>query len=529
MSLPASLPGSGCCLPRLTNAWQVAGSIHTTWRDYWEKQRYDYADPESKAEALSGIRQALLRKRVIKRQHKAERKATAIPFSPVEPETLRIEVRDEGEHVHYPLKAADVRAVLEVLPAGIAEGLSSVTFCLGKAYMRTYSQGADRDPYTGRVGSESVMTGVFLPPVLGTYNYQTNRIFLYAYIYNFSLPLDLAVQAYLKLRMLTTFLHELAHHEDNRKRIARGRWLGAYDTKAEDYAYRRQAELADDSLESLLFERYPIEMKALSGWVEAHGGYRLPVRELLKGGQVFTAADAVESLFMEAEKGSSKAPLQLLFARKLYYAGYHDGALSILEGIFSANPNHMESSVLIADIYRHKGDLNQAEMYALKVLSREPKQDTALSVLCDVYFEKANWTGLVAISRKGQMQAHHSKGYRYFWYLERQLIALLFLKQPGEAEALLGDYSGGNHSTEIRRQAFRSLLLLATGRYSEAQALSVSLLQRKRGGQVVAAAIAKGVANASAARLKDKARTYKLLPKEKAVLKNSKINELPFI
>ncbi|MBK8492957.1 MAG: hypothetical protein IPL49_19240 [Saprospirales bacterium] len=40
---------------------------------YWEKKRYQYADRQKQANELEEIREALIRKRAIKRQRKAER------------------------------------------------------------------------------------------------------------------------------------------------------------------------------------------------------------------------------------------------------------------------------------------------------------------------------------------------------------------------------------------------------------------------------------------------------------------------
>lgn len=119
------------------------------WRDYWEKQWYDYVDFESKVEVLFGIRQVLFCKWVIKRQYKVEWKVIVIFFLLVEFEMLCIEVRDEGEYVYYFLKVVDVRVVFEVLFVGIVEGLFFVIFCFGKVYMCIYSQGVDRDLYIG--------------------------------------------------------------------------------------------------------------------------------------------------------------------------------------------------------------------------------------------------------------------------------------------------------------------------------------------------------------------------------------------
>lgn len=510
----------------------MSRSIHTTWKDYWEKRRYQYSDREQQANELDEIRQALIRKRAIKKQRKAERKSPlADPLPPVAGESVQITIRDQGEYIHYPLTEGDLRAVLEILPPGIADGLMSITFCLGEEYMRGNDPddpNPDVDPYTGRIGSENSIPGIFFPPVLGSYDYQTNRIFIYAYVYDRNSLNTLLFETYLKLRMLNTFLHELAHHEDTQRRIARGRWLGAYDTRAEDYAYRRQEELVSESLEALLYDRYSTEMSALSSWIKTHGGYSVPIREIIKGGIVFTVAEAVEDLFDNVLNSRSASEIKYRFANYLHYAAHYEEALTILQALLTADPQNLEAKTLMADIYRHQKDYDRAESAAEEVLSEDPDNEESIFVLSEVYFAGERWPKLIEVARRGQDITPYKRAYRFLWYLEKQLLAHLFLNDHDQAKQLLARYSE-TKAGERRKQAFESLLLLATGSYADAQTLANSLLSVRRSDLPVVSAVAKSVFNTTSTHLGKAEEKRKLTSRERSVLRNSKIEKLPFM
>jgi tetratricopeptide (TPR) repeat protein len=510
----------------------MSRSIHTTWKDYWEKQRYSYSDREQQENELEEIRQALIRKRAIKKQRRSERKyQIADPLPPKTSESVNIEIRDQGDYVHYPLTEGDVRAVLEILPPGIADGLMSVTFCLGKEYMSEKDSDDPNpgvDPYTGRMGSEHPIPGIFFPPVLGSYNYQSNRIFIYAYVYDCQSLEDSIVESFLKLQMLNTFLHELAHHEDNHQRIARGRWLGSFDNRMEDYAYRRQGELASDKLEALLYDRYPTEMSKLSAWIKTHGGCSVSIREIIKGGIVFTVAEAVEDVIENVWKGVPKFEVKYRFANYLHYAAFYEEALSILQALLKEDPQNLETKTLMADIYSHQKDYDRAEPAAEEVLSEDPENEPCIFVLSEVYHSSERWPELIEVARKGQDITPPSRAYRFLWYLEKQLLAHLFLNNYNDAKLLLAKYSETSVG-ERRQQAFESLLLLATGFYAEALAMTNSMLSVQHKDLPVVDAVAKCVFNTASAQLGEVQKSRKLTSKDRSVLRNSKIGKLPFL
>jgi hypothetical protein len=79
----------------------------------------------------------------------------------------------------------------------------------------------------------------------------------------------------LRLWGLSTFVHEVAHHDDAMRRVARGRWRMAVKKKVEDYADTLQAEWARDVVVPYLERAYPAEVALLNAWMARHGGLAL--------------------------------------------------------------------------------------------------------------------------------------------------------------------------------------------------------------------------------------------------------------
>lgn len=507
----------------------MARSIHITWKEYWEKQRFEYADREQQAQELDNMRKALIRKQAIKRQRKVEKTPlVSTPFSPTPDQHVCIEVKDQGEYIHYPLTPDDVKACLETLPAGTTFGLHTITFCLGKKYMKEVAEDhPDQavDPYTGRIRGESPIPDCFLPPVLGTYNYRTHRIFVYAYVYPSEVLSEPTMVFYLKLKMLSTLLHEIAHHDDNWRRVARGRWLGSYDTRVEDYAYRKQREWVNESLIQVLQGRYQSEITQLTNWIETYGGCKIPFEEIIKGGFIFSTAQAVEDLFGDVLSGTPADSVQYRFARQLYYSGHPVEALTILNTRLPESLDKLKVKTLIADIHRHQGTFHLAESLASEILSDHPEHETAIAILSEVYFAKGQWQLLLDMTQRGLANVIDTRKRQSIWYLEKQLLAYCKLGNYDQAQAIVDKYP--SHSTrKPRKQAFQSLVLLANQDFQGARQLAAALLNMKPGSSPVAQAIAKVVFNAASIRLGKGHKTRKLSTKNKSILNNSKIGTL---
>jgi hypothetical protein len=273
----------------------MARSIHATRRDRETLHRTDFADPERKAEQAKQIRQALTTKRTIKAQVAEQRQAQPMP--PTGLDVLPIFVHNAGAFVHFPAGPEDLRAVMARLPRGVLDGTGAITLSLGTDAQRDengqFPDYLDRDPFTGRTGYET-LPGVFTGRVLGQHFPDSAQIFVYACVYDpAALPVGGGWELYLRLRMLSTFVHEVAHRFDASARVARGRWRRDREEAREIYAEHRQQEWTQQIVVPYLEETYPDEVAAFLAWVTHHGGTPLSLgflagnaRSTAKGGRV---------------------------------------------------------------------------------------------------------------------------------------------------------------------------------------------------------------------------------------------------
>jgi len=508
----------------------MSRSIHKTFRHYNHKQRYDYADKELQDSELNDIREALIKKRTIKKQVKARRKALLkdsvylfkeMPF--------RIEIKEEGDYIHYPLSEEDVKDVIALLPKGICDGLTSITFRLGNKYMReAYPDDHDEpsDPFTGRLSNEWI-SGIFIPPVLGVYHYNSNRIFIHAYVYDEQEIEFRIIKTYLKLKMLNTFLHELAHHDDNMRRIARGRWTGPFSTKAEDYAYAQEKALANEEIISYLTSKYDLEIKELSSWIEHHGGCSISIQKILEGGFIFTADEAIRELIENVSNGLSPSKTKYHFANYLHYGWNYDEALVILHKLVKEDPKNLEAKVLISDIFRHQKAYDQAMTIAQEVLEADSNNEEAIDVLCEAYFAKECWQKLIEATTKALELTERSRRFRSIRYLEKQLLAYLFLEDYTKAAQVLLQYQDACRRPS-RKKAFHALFLFMTKDYAQAKAIASEVILNKQM-YLIEKAIVKYISNLSSLKLGSKHKIQRITKKEKKMLKNSKISDLASI
>ena len=225
----------------------MSRSIHVTRRTLQEIKRFDFADAEQRQERA---RESLSRKRATKWRVREERTKqedrVSLPQEPVSPEDIPIVTRASGPFVHYPAGEADLRAVMALLPPEALDGVRRIMLESGVEYLREQQEEADDpanyepDPLTGRPGN-GVLPGVYCGPVLGTYDPDTATVALHGYVYDrAAMPEREVRELYLRLCMLSTLLHELAHHVDRTTRVARGRWLCIPGDKAEEFAHENE-------------------------------------------------------------------------------------------------------------------------------------------------------------------------------------------------------------------------------------------------------------------------------------------------
>ncbi|MCP4247309.1 MAG: hypothetical protein GY778_09705, partial [bacterium] len=261
----------------------MSRSIHRTKHDLERLERFDTSDDARRLAEIERAREELARKRRIKSQVQAERRGNVLRAAALPTEQITIRERDSGEYVHFPATPADLRALLNRLPGGASDALTLIELCLGKGYQKQQTgelyATAVPDPHTGRIGHE-LIPGYFSGTSHGHYACETPIIRLFAYVYALSAPFRREIELFCKMLMLSTFVHELAHHHDFSMRVARERWLADQDDKLEMYAEQIQHEWVQQFVVPYLLETYPEEVAALDRWITHYGGAKIPLSML---------------------------------------------------------------------------------------------------------------------------------------------------------------------------------------------------------------------------------------------------------
>lgn len=428
----------------------------------------------------------LWRKRTVKAQVWRRRVERHMPEAPVSVASIPIEVRDQREFVHYPASTADMRAVLELLPPGTLDGVSRVVLCLGAEYQRelveTGKEFGDPDPLLGRLSIDS-LPEVYVGSILGNYFADDASIWVYAYIYDAATMPDRELrELYLRLSMLATLVHEVAHHWDGTTCNARGRWADRPYGKSERSARKRAYWWVRQLVIPYLERRYPAASRALVEWVGKHGGVALPLSKLVNhpDESIFYTGGAVEALFSACDRGVSPLEARLEFARDLHLAERFDEALETIAAILGEHPGDCEVRTLQADIYEHQERHELAEEVARAIIADDPACAEAWEVLVHVYRAQGRWRELETAATQ-TMALSAPDG--------RTAASAQCARACARAES--GDLAGAAADLEeLQRNlvrttpgivdSLRALLLLRTGRYEEALRMAHSRLQRRR-------------------------------------------------
>lgn len=386
----------------------MSRSIHTTRKAVAQIEASKCASPEQKAQKFEAAAGKLQRKRRIKRQVAQERTRLAPPLAGSDCDTIPIEEHNSGAYVHHSASVNDLRAVLRLLPAAATEGIRSIKMILGKEYMEEqYSEEHDdRDPFTGRLSYE-ILPGVYGAVSLGTYAPGRGQITLHAHVYDRAkLPLEPRIcELYLRLRTLTTFAHEVAHHHDEICRVSRGRWLADRFENFESYAEKMQYEWTQKIVIPYLEKAYAVDVKALLDFVEDKGGLRLPLgffagdsRNTLRNGLVrvaFSTSGAFENWVDELPRCTDLAASRVAFAWELHFADQYLECLEIVERVLADNPALHNALICKGDTLVHLERYDEALMIAEKVLVEDATQAEAWRIRGDVFQARRNWTALL--------------------------------------------------------------------------------------------------------------------------------------
>lgn len=461
----------------------MARSRHATRRALREEARWDVRDTVSRKVRLRTLREELAEKRRIKRQVLEERRAGGVlPSAPVDIQAIPIRVEDGGSYVHYPAGSEDLREVLRRLPPGVANGIEAIELSLGSerqaAYDREQGLDLDVDPFVGRKGM-AALPGVHGGYVLGTYFSSRDQIQLYAYVYDPAVRDRELKETYLKLRFLSTFVHEVAHHQDRMLRMGRGRWRFDDHEKNEIYAESIQHEWVEQAVLPYLRERYGPRLAELERWIEGHVRVRIPFEWLCdeprtteKGVAVrfvVTTAQCFEDLIEDVESGESPKTVRLHFAKNLHYGDHLALALEIVETLIREHPGDLECLTAKADFLNHLGRNEEAMDLLRRVLSANPDLEEAWRVRSLVSQDRKDWVGVLEATANGLRLAEGRKGYLVI----QQARALMELGRFEELNGLIAQLKA-MRSRFMKAVGFglQAMALLRSGRLDEALAVA---------------------------------------------------------
>ncbi|CAM3011966.1 hypothetical protein HAHI6034_11405 [Hathewaya histolytica] len=344
----------------------MSRSFHSNVRDYIKERNYKYSNEGIKEEKLNQIGEELYRKSFTKKMTICNRKVdnrNIKYMNPSDLNTIKIKIKDKEKYIHFPLNKEDLLGVIKRMPYNIVSGIHSITLCLGKEYQEGKVDNLDkevRDPYTGRICIDEYGP-IYSPPILGTYYTRTCKIFLYAYVYDREKIKLGIIESYLRLQMLSTLVHEIAHHEDNLLRAGGGRWLGFNDRKCEDYAELQQLKWTETVVIPYLIDNYPEEYCSLLNWIEKHGGVKLSLVDLIDKSRIRRIGDKIKIvsgaslsgkwLFKNIINGMNEHDAMLEFAKDLYWEDYGEECLKVIDILLLNNPKDSEVLSFKADIY----------------------------------------------------------------------------------------------------------------------------------------------------------------------------------
>jgi tetratricopeptide (TPR) repeat protein len=468
----------------------MSRSIHQTRRDEDEARERCERGSRAALDRLARICVRLRAKREIKRRSRSERRRTANPsLASFDPESIPIEIEDRRPFVWYPASEDDIRDVLRRLGPRLPPGLRAVRLALGTTDQREYigsgvthfpipdDTAGTPDPLSGRPGSE-IVPGLHMPPVLGVYAY-SGVVTLFAYVRDPERPALELLAPYFRVQMLSTLVHELAHHEDRMLRSVRGRWRMANRERVERYAEEREHRWLREVVVPSVESRDPSGVRRLLTWIEEHGGARLDLDDLAgdprthtRDGLVrfidtlFPLRSALFELYEKVEQGVDPIAARIAFADEAHCSARYDLSLPILDAILADRPDEVDALVLRGDVLGHVGRLDEAEAALRRALELAPGHPRALHQLSAVLCRAGDWPAVVEIAAECLGRAEDCHPIVRVYYAR----ALIETGRHEEAEAVIA--SMGTTVLAARDAArLRALSALRRGEFERSLAI----------------------------------------------------------
>ncbi|HEX3856003.1 MAG TPA: hypothetical protein VHY30_01760 [Verrucomicrobiae bacterium] len=446
----------------------MSRSIHTTRRTVSRLSKRKFASAKEKDEALKDAKGELRRKRLIKQKVAEERRLAAPLLIGTDINTIPIETHHASQFVHHTASVQNLRVILALLPPAATEGISSIKLILGKEYIDKWyeNESNTRDPFTGRLSRE-ILPGVYAGVIWGTYSPSAGRVTLHAHVYDLAdLPISRnACELYLRLKVLQTFVHEIAHHHDEIHRVARGRWLADRKENVEWYAENMEHKWTREVVIPYLEKTYPSDVKELIDFVEQKAGLCLPLeffagdsRSTLRNGLIrlmFSTASAFECWMKESKKCETLAASRLAFAWELHYADEYELCLKVLNLILADEPNKSDVLTCKGDTLIHLERFDEAFEIAEKVLNSESSNVDALEIRGDVFERRKDWSALLENCKRWLASVSEDSKSRFYAY-QHLAIAHCALGNFQEMEQWIEawtNFGGRKRKSEFIRKA----------------------------------------------------------------------------
>ena len=430
----------------------MSRSFHTTRKDV--QQAYEKAKDgdDSRIQEYQKLREEHLTKRRAKSHIKEERQYGQSVHGGFSVDTLPIEVEKRSQYLHFPASEQDIRALLKRMPQGLIDGLDKITFTLGEFEQRSpeepYYAEPEKDPYLGRLGHE-VFGGIYRPSCLGTYFLNKNEIKLYGYVYDSAIDHRGLWDLYLRLHMLQTFIHELAHHYDFTNRIARGKWRMDDVNKGEIYAETAAHDWTREYVIPYLQEAYSTQCEQLDIWMIQNAKIVIDIsllagdcRSTTKNGSncistLYKTSSAFEEFVQDVllEKNQLKARIGL--AEELHFSEQYETALKILDAVLSEGANDVDAIGLYGDIYEHMERYDEAIDYAKRALQLDKQDVRSHHVMCDSYMGLKDWKSVLKWACRGLCIADNK--WRYHLFLRDKAVAEVELRLCDSARETISE------------------------------------------------------------------------------------------